>query len=152
MLWKESYRTKIIRDLKCPESQIVTLAGVPYESSIQVWIAGFGFECLTEQSVWWRLFESDFAGDQRVRKMFILDLVNKQVMNEVQALVAPSEFSRISFIEDQRQVWTELIKPDTQHRGFAAIFENGQLPLVMIGPPTEDAWEEFSNFWRLRTL
>jgi hypothetical protein len=31
------------------------------------------------------------------------------------------------------------------------MFDNGAIPLMMIGPPTEDAWEEFSREWRLRT-
>ena len=151
MLWRQAYQTKVLRDLDCPVTQTVSLDGSSIQPTVEVIIGGFGFDCLAEQTVWWKLFQSDFPGDPHVRRAFIVGSVLSSDIELAQSLMPPSEAKRSYFLEDPNQFWRELIEPDHPGRGFTAIIDQGKILLLMIGPPTEDAWEEFSNAWQART-
>ena len=151
MLWRETYSPRVKRDLACPVAQFVCLDGIPSSVSSEVWIGGFGFLAAADQGVWWRLFQSDFRGDDRVRRVFIVDKVGTADLETALSLVPGSEARRTFMIEDPNHFWKELVKPDCPERGFAVIMSEGKVPLLMIGTPTEEAWEEFSREWQLRT-
>jgi hypothetical protein len=151
MLWRQSYQTRIERDLCYPVAIVVSVDCSEPIKGKQVWIGGFGFNGLNEQEVWSKLFQSDFHGDVRVHKVFIFESVGTSELESIRALVAPSEVNQCLLIEDPSRSWYSIINPDHPGRGFAAIIEGDKIPLLMVGPPTEDAWEEFSNEWRART-
>ena len=153
MLWKQPYETKILRDLACPAALVINLNGNPIVHGRQVWIAGFGFGATTDQGVWARLFQSDFPQDDAVLRVFILDRkVESGDYDIVSSLYPPSQRSQCRLVEDTNSFWLNMVNPDSNDRGFAAIVEeDGTIPLLMIGPPTEEAWEEFSNCWQSRT-
>lgn len=134
----------------CPVTPVMSLDGSGQQLP-EVCIASFGFAAIGDQNLWWKLFQSDFPDDSRIRRFFIFEAAEVEDVNMVQSLVPPSESDRCFVIEDPSCVWANLVKPDKEHHAFAAIIENGMIPLMMIGPPTEDAWEEFSREWRLRT-
>jgi hypothetical protein len=152
MLWKQPYETKILRDLVCPVASIISLNGNPIVHSRQVWIAGFGFSATTDQGVWSRLFQSDFPQDDAIYKVFILDRkIEHGDFDIASSLYPPSQRAQCQLVEDNNNAWFNLVNPDSSERGFAAILEDdGRIPLLMIGPPTEDAWEEFSSCWHSR--
>lgn len=148
MLWRESYATRILRDVECPVTQLVSLDGNLHLPESCVWVGGFGFQALADQGVWWRLFQSDFPSDPQVLKVFVVDRASGAEISTADSLVPGSESSRCLLAEDPNEFWQNLVHPDTESRGFAALIRGSQIPLLMIGPPTEDAWEEFSNSWR----
>jgi len=134
-----------------PATQIVSLDGSEIRDRTEVWVAGFAFSAMADQGVWWRLFQSDFVNDQRVVKVFICSHVGKNELDTALSLVPPSEASRAYLVSDLNAVWRKAIRPEDEGQGFTAIIENGKIPLAMIGPPTEEAWEEFHSEWLLRT-
>ena len=126
------------------------LAGQSINEGVQVWVAGFGFDGTSIQGVWSRLFQSDFPNDIRVNKVFILPNINEEIREAARSMVPPSYFDQTFLIFDPGQKWRTLLRP-TEQPGFAAIIERNRIPLLMTGPPTEDAWEEFQREWKLRT-
>jgi hypothetical protein len=151
MLWRESYATRILRDVACPVVQMVNLDGSQEFPEVCIWIGGFGFQALADQGVWWRLFQSDFPNDPLVRKVFIVERVSSQETAMADSLVPGSEASRCTLGEDANGFWKNLVQPDQENRGFAALIVGNQIPLLMVGPPTEEAWEEFSEAWRTKS-
>ena len=151
MLWREPYSPRILRELACPVAQVVGLTGIPAQLSTEVWIGGFGFLAATDQGVWWRLFQSDFRGDDRVRRVFIIEKVGTAELETALSLVPGSEADRCLMIEDPNHFWASMVEPDCAERGFAALISEGVVVLLVVGPPTESAWEEFSREWQLRT-
>ena len=152
MLWRQSYKTRIDQDFVCPVVESVSIAPTDYSADDrQVWIGGFAFNGLNEQAVWSRLFQSDFPRGQRVHKVFIFESIGNTEIQEIHSLVAPSEAKKCLLIIDPKRGWESLVRPDHPGRGFAAIKEGEKISLLMVGPPTEDAWEEFANQWRART-
>ncbi len=151
MLWRESYSPVIRRNLTCPATQSVALDGLVSKSSCEVWIGGFGFLAAADQGVWWRLFQSDFRNDGRVKRVYILESADPGEVQTALSLIPRSEVHRCLLVEDPNHFWSDLIEPDNPARGFTAIIENGSIPLLVVGPPTEEVWEEFSREWQLRT-
>ena len=142
MLWRQSYTTRILRDLPCPDEA---------PQGPEVWIGGFDFAAIADQGVWWKLFQSDFPGDLRIKRIFFVDEITSEGEQLAKSLVPRSEAEQVRLVVDTKHHWRDLVLPDNAERGFAIMFDNGAIPIVMIGPPTEDAWEEFSREWRLRT-
>jgi hypothetical protein len=149
MLWKQPYETRILRDLPGPVGLILSLDGSPILNGPQVWVGGFGFEAISDQGVWWRLFKSDFAGDKAIKKVFIFDGALSGHIQNAHALIPRSEADSCLLVEDGNEMWRKTVNPDGPTRGFAAIIVESTITLLMVGPPTEDAWEEFSNCWRV---
>ena len=150
MLWRQHYETRILRDLRCEVIEGYNLNGGQNDQALQVWIAGFGFDGVPLQGVWSRLFQSDFPKDQRIKKVFIFPEIDEEVQQSVQSLAPPSQYDQTLLIADPSGNWSNLIQPNDQP-GFAAIVDGKHIHLLMTGPPTEDAWEEFQREWMLRT-
>jgi hypothetical protein len=151
MVWKEPYVTKVLRDLSCPATMVMCLDGTRTTHDSQVWVGGFGFGSTADQGVWWRLVQADFPGDGRVYKAFVLASVGKAETESALSMVPQSESGRCLLVQDSNSLWAEMVCPLGDCRGFAAIIENSKVSLLMVGPPTEEAWEEFSAYWRTRT-
>jgi hypothetical protein len=153
MVWRKSYQTKLLADLPLPATKIHSINGFELRmDNVQIIVGGFGFNAIADQGVWWRLFQSDFANDDRILKGFIVESVDSFAQRESASLVPPSEHSRCVLIEDPIHAWQDLIKPDRENVGFAAVIVGSEIPILMIGPPTEEAWEDFSNYWMTKTL
>lgn len=152
MLWRQRYDTKILHDLPCPVAEVARLTTDDRPESTEVWIGGFGFQAIADQGVWWRLFQSDFPNDERVKKVFIFSKVGNDEFETVRSLVAPSELPHVSLVSDPVGKWRETLEPQDDLTGFAAIIRGPSIPLAMVGPPTEDAWDVFHDAWAvLRT-
>ena len=149
MVWRQPYETRILRHAACPATPVMNLEGEAQQLP-EVCIASFGFSAINDQNLWWKLFQSDFPNDPKVRRVFIFDTVAVEDIKMASSFIPPSESYRCFVIEDPYRVWADLVQPEKEHHAFAAIIENGIIPLMMVGPPTEDAWEEFSREWRLR--
>ncbi|MBS1700687.1 MAG: hypothetical protein JST12_03430 [Armatimonadetes bacterium] len=148
MLWRKHYETRILRDLPCPVTQLVALDGDSKNYESEVWIGGIGFAALAEQEVWWRLFQSDFPNDERVRRVFVVESADAKTVETALSLIPPSQSSRTLLALDLNQAWQRALETD---QGLTALIEGGRIPLAMTGPPTEDAWELFHDEWKLRT-
>ncbi len=131
-----------MRDLPCPS---------PTTQGPEVWICGFGFAAIADQGIWWKLFQSDFPGDLRTKRIFFVEQVTAEAEQLAMSLVPRSEADQVQLYDDTDHQWRNIIQPDSEQRGFAVMIDNGRISIIMVGPPTEDAWEEFSREWRLKT-
>ncbi len=127
MLWRESYRPEVRRNL--------TTTSFLHESL--PFIGSVSLEASREVEIWWRLFEEDFPGE-------VVEVVPESSRDAVFALRAPSRHPRIRFDSEAVQILGEI----PRQRAFCAIVLNGIAELVVVGPPTEDVWEEVSTLWR----
>ncbi len=127
MLWRESYSPTVIRD------RIRT----PFSDESLVYVGSYALEASREVEIWWRLFEQELPG-------FLVEVVPESLRDEVIALRAPSRHSRIRFDSAALGVIDE-VEP---HRAFCAVVRAGIAELVVIGPPTEEVWDEVCQLWR----
>jgi hypothetical protein len=67
----------------------------------------------------------------------------------LEAVLPPSVFARTTVSEPVAD-WRNLIHPDRPERSFAVLENGSTIEMLVVGPPTEDVWEEFEN--RLKRL
>jgi hypothetical protein len=148
VLWREPYQTRISGNHLIPElDDIDSIRGGRNVSSTAVWIGGFGFNAISDQGVWWRLFQEAFPGDPCVFRAFILPKWTTKKRMEAISVVPPSEHVSSLLISDPDYHWEKLVDPDKPERGFTAIVLPGTVDLLMVGPPTEEAWDQFRERW-----
>jgi hypothetical protein len=140
MIWRESYTTRILVDPNVP-----VLSSVGGGEGPAIIAASFATHSIIEQGVWWRLFQSDFRSFSSRFLVFVQENDEKLDKEEIDAIVAVSDHEKIRYVEDLDQNLRRLCGTAEKTRGFAAIVTQNSVPLIMIGPPTEDAWEQFSN-------
>lgn len=134
MRWRDAYQPIVAHDITCP-----TLT--PPENSRLAWLGGFDLRCISELGVWLRLFED--AGYQPGIRLFL------DASQPLEAVLPPSVFAR-TMVSGPIADWRQLIQPDRPERSFAVLGDGSTIEMLVVGPPTEDVWEEFEN--RLKRL
>jgi hypothetical protein len=88
------------------------------------------------------LFEEDFAGE--VVELLITD---GQETQQIADLRPPSRKSRIRTTADVLK-WKEAVGDIPDGRAFCTLIQNGVAIIRVIGPPTEEVWDEVTTLWR----
>ena len=127
MLWRESYSPRLIRE------KIRT----PFSDESLLLIGSRSLSASREVEIWWRLCEEDFMG-------FAVEVLPEACQDEAGILRAGSRQARIRFNSEALSIVQEL--PDD--RAFCAVVRDGIAELIVVGPPTEEVWDEASTVWR----
>lgn len=105
-------------------------------------IGGLSVASDVARQVWSRLVQSDFGADARYGEVVFRPFWTPEERLELEAITPPSRLFRTRLLEDPGGTWRSFIEPDSDSQAFALI---APLGLLMVGPPTEEAWEEFAN-------
>ena len=140
MLWHQQYSPLIMLDAVMPEVEL------GMDGSFVI-LGSFGPMAVADQGVWWRLFKDAFPQSVDYYRFYFQQNWTPEDSEEVFALVPTSEHRSIRLIKDSEEKWRQLIKPDHSRRGFACIVNESRLPIIMIGPPTEEGWDLFRTTW-----
>jgi len=119
VLWRAAYEPQVLGPFPVP-----TFDGVL--------VGGFDVLSLSEMEIWMRLLESSGI-DWR------FGLVGDW---DVSDLVRPSRLSRCMRLEE---FWRSAVSPDRVERSFCAFVRDGVAVRTVVGPPTEEVWEEFER-------
>ena len=103
-----------------------------------VLIGGFDPRAQVELGVWIRLL-SEAGAEARVRTLFLCE---QRMQDGVRALTPRSRWAS-TFVGLPTSDWQALILPDRPERSFAGICRGNDLEPLMIGLPTEEAWDRF---------
>lgn len=146
MIWREAYETRVLEGGESPPVLGASLSGDdlrlhgPY-----VVVAGFELRSLTEREVWRRLIASAFGTPEWFVDGVVAHGWNAQTLEHFR-MVTPKALHRTTFaLVDPAWEWHRLVQPDRANRSFAAVIAQGQARLLMVGPPTEEAWERFER-------
>ena len=118
MVWRKGYTTQI--------RQHIPLTGPVSDG---VYLGLYDVAQLQNLGVWIRLFE------QAAVEFVVLFIAETSSESLISDLMAPSLFRK-----------TRLIPAspiNTDRSSFAAVVREGRAKIVMIGPPTEEAWDAF---------
>ena len=132
MLWRTSYSPLVLREP----------VGTPLVSDNLALIGSFGLSASREVEVWWRLFEEDFSGE--VVEMLITD---GQEAQQIADLRPPSRNARLRTSDDVLK-WKEAVGDIPDGRAFCTLIQDGVAIIRVIGPPTEEVWDEVTTLWR----
>lgn len=134
MLWRRTYEPRVAEGVALPDSTIST----------SILLGAFDARGQAELGIWLRLLESASL-DRHVSLAFIRPAWTPKDRRLVEAIIPPSRRTQIAWVEDPEGKWAAVIQPDRPERCFAALLSDGVADMLIVGPPTEDVWERFSE-------
>jgi hypothetical protein len=146
MLWREPYAPRVLEGVEVPFLDAMPLyPGAPLPGRDFALIGGFSGWAIGEMGTWTRLF---LDGNLPAFVAFIDQIWSPQAVQDLGNSIASSAHRTTLVVSDSQDQWRTLIQPDKPERAFAAIIRDSVAEMLVIGPPTEDVWEEFAR--RLR--
>ncbi|RYG36590.1 hypothetical protein EON81_09250 [bacterium] len=100
------------------------------------YLGGFSPLAQSELGVWRRLMGSDGA-----RYSLLL-------FGPGWDSVLPASLLDLRYEGASEPLWLGRILPDRPERSFCVVVKEGQAKILVVGPPTEDVWEEVSGLLR----
>jgi hypothetical protein len=153
MLWREAYSTRVLERAGCPPVEGASLTGEELRlAGPFVIVAGFDLRSMVEREVWRRLTTAVFGAHGWYLEGVVAHGWNAQTLERLR-MVTPREMHGSTYsLVDPAWEWHRLVQPDHAHRAFAAVVALGEIRLLMVGPPTGEAWERFEQEIRAEVL
>ena len=133
MLWRTPYETT--------EIEASTLARLPLpevgEGTFAA-VISFSPRHFQQREVWRRLFEAELP-----IPYFVGVIGSADDLEQLQSSTPSSQHERLVRIEDAQGAWLSLLGEENNDRAFAFVQREGTIVVLMVGPPTEKAWDRF---------
>lgn len=143
MLWKPTYETRVLRNVTLPRLEGRTLDGQDGAAPVEgVMLGAFGPFASAELGVWRRLLQ-EAAPDRRVPTVLVRAAWSERERRTLATATPPSQQPWSLLANDPEGAWSAAVGPDRAERAFAAVIRGSVAALLMVGLPTEDAWDEF---------
>ena len=143
MLWRPTYETRILRAASLPPLTGFTLdhqdGSTPVEGPV---IGAFAPLASAELGIWRRLLQEAFP-ERSVPTVLIRPAWTERDRRTIADGTPPALHSITLLANDPGETWSNEIHPDRPERSFGLIMSAGIPKLLMVGLPTEDAWDEF---------
>ena len=141
MLWRPTYETRIRRGLALPRLEGRTLDGSETATPTHgAFIGAFDPRAGAELGIWRRLLEE--AGVSALT-VFVRTAWTPRESRALALATAPAQHPWTLLAEDPDGVWASVVESDRLERSFAAVVRAGVVDPLMVGLPTEEAWDEF---------
>lgn len=145
MLWKPTYETRILHEIPLPRLVGRTLDGqdgaAPVEGAM---LGAFGPFASAELGVWRRLLEEAYP-QRRVPTVLIRANWAERERRSLATATPPGLHAWTLLANDAEGSWTAAVGPDRAERAFGAVVRNGVATVLMVGLPTEEAWDMFQE-------
>ncbi len=143
MLWKPTYETRILSNISLPRLVGLTLnsqdGAAPVEGAM---LGAFGPFASAELGVWRRLLNE--AHPQRaVPTVLVRTAWSERERRTIATATPPKEQPWTLLANDPENAWSKVVLPDRAERAFAAVVKDGVARILMVGLPTEEAWDQF---------
>jgi hypothetical protein len=140
MIWRRSYSTRIARLDATLLGEGTDLSGALVRAGdFPLILGGWDIKSLNEQRLWLKLFRDLSLPDEQVRLGLVLDQSCAGHAGALGTILPPSLQNLCVLWSDPSGASRELLKPESEARSFAWNPASG---LVMVGPATEEAWDE----------
>lgn len=145
MLWKPTYETRILRDVALPRLVGRTLdtqdGAAPVSGAM---LGAFGPFAAAELGIWRKLLEEAFP-QRRVPTVLVRAEWTDRERRTLALATAPSLHPWTLLANDPGGAWAAAVSPDRAERAFGAVVRGGVASLLMVGLPTEEAWDLFRD-------
>ncbi len=143
MLWRERYDTRVLYDVEAAPITGLTLDSHSETLSPGIIALGtFSPEGYMGMGVWLRLIEAEYGLDP-LRLVFFEEGWSLEEREEIGYVVPKSLQKQTLICSTGSAFWREIVQPDHPGRAFAALISQSGVKCLMIGPPTEERWDEF---------
>lgn len=142
MLWRQPYSTRVLAQVQLPAPHGLRLDMGAWKMPERfVLVGGFSARAYGEMEIWRRLLAAEV--DAPVVLAFIFESLTSFDRRDIEAVLPPSLHESVLLVEGEVERWRNVIEPDKPERSFAAGLVGGSTKVLMVGPPTEEAWDAF---------
>lgn len=143
MLWRERYDTRVLYDLDTESISGIALTGERQTLSRgTIALGGFSPEAFMGMGVWLRLIQDEYGIDP-LRLVFFGEDWTDEEREDLEYVVPKSLHAQTILTVNKSASWRDLVQPDHAGRSFAALIAESGIRCLMIGPPTEERWDEY---------
>ena len=143
MLWKPTYETRILRSVVLPRLEGKTLDGQEGAAPVEgVMLGAFGPFASNELGIWRRLLQEAFP-ERKVPTVLVRASWTERERRTIATGTPPALQPWTLLANDPEGSWTAAIGPDRAERAIGAVVHGGVATLLMVGLPTEEAWDTF---------
>jgi hypothetical protein len=143
MLWKPTYETRILESVDLPRLVGRTLDGQDGAGPVEGPMLGaFGPFASAELGVWRRLLQEAFP-TRLVPTILVRTEWTERERRTIATATPPGQHPWTLLANDPEGLWSKAVGPDRAERAFGAIVRGGVAELLMVGLPTEEAWDRF---------
>jgi hypothetical protein len=146
LISNQRYTTRVRQQVAVPKITGVTLAGSRWTPGArETYLGAFGLAALSEIGIWTKLLHS--AG--LPSRILMIDEDPKNGLSaKLRTSFAPSRLQDIVLIDDPNGEWRAFVEPDCPERAFAMHVRGPLADPLMLGLPTEQAWDLFQDLAR----
>jgi len=142
VIWRNSYQALDLGSIQAPNVIGETLSGDAFElTSPTLLLGAFDFRGASELGVWSRLCQSESFGISTTFAYF-LSRRSREIIQLAKDMTSPSLHSATVLVWES-QLWHEIIQPDRPERSFGCLIKDGVAEPILVGTPTEEAWDYF---------
>lgn len=105
-------------------------------------LGAFGPFASNEIGVWRRLLQEAFP-ERKVPTVLVRAAWTERERRTIATGTAPALHAWTLLANDPEGSWSAAVGPDRAERAYGAIVRNGSAELIMVGLPTEEAWDTF---------
>ena len=144
MLWREAYNTWEGNPVPLPEIVVSNINGdiISIDNPCVI-LGGFDLRASAEIGVWLKLIRS-LATAPPSLTVFLLDTNSQHELEKLAAITPKSQWATTGIAKVNAD-WLRIIQPDRPGRSFAAYHHTAILNPLMVGLPTEEAWDRFQS-------
>jgi len=151
MLWRTDYSPIILREFQLPvlTCELLSVQGGKFDlgNFSGPALFAFGPESYHGLTVWRKLFDSENWESYPI--LLVLPKWEKRDLETARASFAPSQLRFVGSISDPIDEFYRVLKSVSEgefenRRAGAILIKNGVVLHGVYGPPTEEAWEEFT--------
>ncbi len=130
MIWRASRPTRFLENV-----------ALPYEGPDGIVVGALDLAMLRDLAIWRRLVQTSLP-DEPLSTLLIAEAWPPKAKRSAAAAFPPSDLEGIAFIADENQKWRTTLGDDTL---FLALVRKGQVPLLILGAPTDEAWDRLED-------
>ena len=124
-----------------PATVGVTLLGIPWNlGGDGIVVGAFSLLAQAQLGVWMRLL--DEAG-LPISVLLVAEELTDSLARDAELTFPPSQRSRVVLVKDTGRRWSQTVDVPSLDLAFAAVIVKGVAQPLMIGSPTEEAWDRF---------
>jgi hypothetical protein len=127
LLWRQTYITPVFKNVALPFC---------FDPDVSIVLVLLTLESLPEADLWRRLIKAELPN-----AAFQLILNGGPTASRLQSVLPPSQRAAVAATPDIE--WQNIVEVDQTIRALALVVCGSTAKVVMVGPPTEDAWDLF---------
>lgn len=130
MIWRASRLTQVRENV-----------ALPYTGPDGILVGALDLGALRDLAIWRRLIQTSLP-EEKLATLLVAAAWPPKARRTAEAAFPPSDLAGIAFVADAEGDWRSALEGETL---FVALVRANQIPLLILGAPTDEAWDRLED-------